>query len=138
MSQIKALIINPDSTWQVSLIDSGLKSLQTLVGGYIEAVTTDDGTTIFINEEGNLNGLAENPLATYLWWTLAPYMIGVDALVGTAVVLGPVDNEGDETGVTPDTLKVFADVALGEVGMRLAQESIEAAEKYLATTKNGS
>jgi len=137
MSQLKAIIINPDSTWQVNLIESGLNSLQTLVGGYIEAVSTDDGTTIFINEEGKLDGLADNPLATALWWTLAPHMTGMDYLVGTAVVLGPVDDEGDETGVTSDTIKAFADVAIGEVGMRLAQESLKAAEKYLTTNTTG-
>lgn len=138
MAQLKALVINPDATWSVGPIETGLKGLQDLVGGYIEAVGTEDGTSIFINEEGKLEGLEFNPLATALWWHLAPHMIGVDTLVGTAVVLGPVDSEGDETGVTPDTLKVFADVALGEVGMRLAQESLAAAEKVSLNQHNRS
>ena len=106
---IQAIVINPDATFTVGPIDASLKGLQGIVGGYIEAVTTDD-TTIFINEEGKLTGQEFNPLATLLWWQLAPHMRGVDVLVGPAVVLGPVDGNGNETAVTKDTVDVFSSI----------------------------
>ena len=108
---IQAIVINPDATFTVGPIDASLKGLQGIVGGYIEAVTTDD-TTIFINEEGKLTGQEFNPLAPLLWWQLAPHMRGVDVLVGPAVVLGPVDGNGNETAVTKDTVYVFSSILL--------------------------
>ena len=38
-----------------------LTELQELVGGYIEAVHLKNGNTLFINEEGFLHNLPENP-----------------------------------------------------------------------------
>lgn len=111
---INAIVIYPDSTFTVGPTDASLKGLQTIVGGYIEAVNAKD-TTMFVNEEGKLNGSEFNPLATALWWTLAPYMTGVDALFGPVVVLGPVDANGDETAVSADTLNVLADVLFGTI-----------------------
>ena len=106
---IKALTIRTDGTFSAGTIDGKLKSLQTIVGGYIESVGSRD-VTIFINEEGKLEGLPINHLATVLWWVVCPHMAGQDVLLGDVVVLGPVDANGDETSVTEDTLWVLAEV----------------------------
>lgn len=40
-----------------------LEELQRYVGGYIEALPMRDGTIMWLNEEGKLNGLPYNPVA---------------------------------------------------------------------------
>lgn len=45
---------------EVALIENSLKMLQSLVGGYIEAVTLDEGIVAICNEEGVLMGLPYN------------------------------------------------------------------------------
>lgn len=44
--------------------DFSLEELQTVVGGYIEIVYLDDGEIMVVNEEGKLNGLSVNGVAT--------------------------------------------------------------------------
>lgn len=44
-----------------------LKSLQMMVGGYIEILNTKDGRKMVVNEEGKLNGSGPNLKATELW-----------------------------------------------------------------------
>ena len=87
-------------------IDGSLKSFQGLVGGYIEAVRTNiAGCDAYINDEGKLNGLPLNILASHI----CPLTHG-DYIVGTMVLVGPPDNNGDETdvdeGVMEDLLAI--------------------------------
>lgn len=66
----------------LSLSDLSLASLQLAVGGYIEAVTTHDNCTMYINEEGKRQGLPVNRAAT------SRYRHGrYDSIVGDVVVL---------------------------------------------------
>jgi hypothetical protein len=44
-----------------------LKEAQTLVGGYVEMVTLNDGSQLLVNEEGLLRQLSLNEEATRLW-----------------------------------------------------------------------
>lgn len=84
MASYRALLIpveGPVQELELSNEDGeGLKQLQELVGGYIEAVDPPEElqlgtTTCYINEEGKLEGLAPNMRATDfmvpgvgLWW----------------------------------------------------------------------
>lgn len=70
------------------------------VGGYIEAVflpashTILPSQTMYINEEGKLNGLPRNHRATALTrGILSPS----DFVVGDVVIAGPPDSEGEDT-----------------------------------------
>lgn len=109
----RAIVIRPDDTFTVDEIDVSLSSLQALVGGYIEAAMSNERGTIFCNEEGKLEGLPVNRLATWLWRSLAPGQYA-DSLVGTVVVLGPVDSSGDETDVTEYALKAFSHLGVSK------------------------
>lgn len=74
-----------------------LAFLQGIVGGYIEAVTvTENGYTLFVNEEGALRGLPVNEVATGLART---------PVVGDAVLAGP-ELDGETTSVDLDAVGV--------------------------------
>lgn len=66
-------------------------ALQHLVGGYLEGVygETDDAqrVTLYINEEGRIRNLPNNPTASLLWTWLDGASAGQD-LVGTVVAVG--------------------------------------------------
>jgi len=94
----EALIYRPDGRQPerrdltTSNPESLLPMLQTLVGGDIEAVpmwvSLPDGRACvaFCNEEGKLDELPFNPLATAAWYRAARQPMG-DELVGTVVVV---------------------------------------------------
>lgn len=63
-----------------------LELLQGYVNGYIELVYIGEEKEMYINEEGKLNGLAFNPLASQLFWEQHPHLQGHDFIVGTAVI----------------------------------------------------
>lgn len=102
---LKAIVIEPGCDPEVVEMDTSLKSMQKAVGGWLEAVYgyDDDGDMVaafFCNEEGKLLGLPVNVAATHLWHGMSQYAIS-DMLCGPVVVLGPPDENGDETSV-PD------------------------------------
>jgi len=79
-----------------------LALLQKAVGGYIEAVeVTEDGHTLYLNDEGKMNGLPVNETATRMTrGILSPF----DLIMGDAVLVGPVDDEGESTTVDLTTI----------------------------------
>lgn len=85
----------------VDIPDSGsgeLRELQRLVGGWIEYVPTEQDVTLYCNEEGKIEGLPFNVIATQVFGDLLqPH----DYLAGDIVALGPIDSEGDTTGIDP-------------------------------------
>ena len=88
-----------------------LALLQKTVGGYIEAVTvTEDGHTLYLNDEGKMNGLPVNETATRMTrGILSPY----DLIMGDTVLVGPVDDEGESTTVDIDTIEQRFALELG-------------------------
>lgn len=105
MTTIDVVTIGIDGSLTSETIDNGCTPLQERVGGYIEAVSSDDDqVTLWINEEGKLMGLPVNELGTTLWHVLSPGMAGVDVLCGPVVVSGGTDPEGDTLSI-PDGLR---------------------------------
>lgn len=101
------LIVKTDGSIHRFVYD-GLSSLQDAVQGYIEAISLDD-FTIFVNEEGKLNDLPVNPVAT-LFWKIELKKSGFklnDVICGDAVILGGCDDEGETLGLTDSQLKLF-------------------------------
>ena len=93
---MNAYVMNPGSAeWRAVSVNT-LKDMQALVGGYIEAVAVDpeDRFSIYVNEEGKLDGL--EPCAVWMVDGV-PY----DVLVGPIVLRGPVDADGDDTIAYP-------------------------------------
>lgn len=88
---------------------ASLEELQGAVGGYIEAVGLPDGSTMFLNEEGKLNGLPVNEVAT----ALAREMIQKDDwIAGDVALVGPTDDEGESTSLPPQVLQGVAVIAM--------------------------
>lgn len=106
---IQALIIRPDTSHSVEIIEQDIATLQELVGGYIEAVTTEHAV-LWLNEEGKIHGMPINRMATYLWWKLQPEMEGRDHMRGCVLVTGLADPDGDCTPVEPDLLRLYGEM----------------------------
>lgn len=88
---VRAVLVRPSGEHTYTDIardtDSGLSALQQIVGGNIELVPLDGSAYIYVNEEGLLDGLPVNELATRALLELRPAMAGT-FLVGDAVFLG--------------------------------------------------
>lgn len=97
-----ALRIDPDGTVTV-LPDASYESIRDGVGGWIEAAPTDESLTLWVNEEGKINGLPLNPLGHALWGEVDIYgcIAAGDWLAGPCVITGPPDDDGNSTAV-PD------------------------------------
>ncbi len=92
---MKVIIIEPMKKPVVREIESGLESLQKIVGGCIEVVYPfNDPVGLICNEEGKLNRL---PLNRALYHEGKIY----DILVGTIIVAGLTE---DDFGDLPDEL----------------------------------
>lgn len=61
-----------------------LEEMQAIVGGYVEQVWLDENTTMFLNEEGKLEGLPFNIEATKVF--LSHYPESNDFIVGDVLV----------------------------------------------------
>ena len=79
---------------------SQLAVLQDAVGGYIEAVDLADNLTMWVNEEGKLNGLPINPMATMLW---EKHFGFTDVIVGDVIFTGGTGSEGETLGLSEET-----------------------------------
>lgn len=103
MATMKTVIVDPDGTVREAEIENNLASFQAVVGGYIEAVC-GNVATIYVNEEGLLQSLPFNPLATLF----AQRILGAPVhLVGTALIVGPPDGDGGDTDVRPTVVDYF-------------------------------
>jgi Domain of unknown function (DUF3846) len=79
---------------------ASLRFMQGIVGGYIEHLGMPDGKLdVWLNEEGKLEGLPINDVATNLLWQWDPRFRGQDVLVGNVVLTG---NKGPETWDVPE------------------------------------
>ena len=83
-----------------------------VVHGYIEAVYLD-GATVFVNEEGKLQGLPKNMAATDLAHAHAA-IYADDYIAGNMLIVGNSDDEGEMTSLTTEwinnNLKEIANV----------------------------
>lgn len=78
--------------------NTGLKSMQEAVGGYIEHVTINHEVSMFVNEEGRLNNLPINHFATLVYGSAHKTR---ETIHGDVVFTGATNEEGNETDV-PD------------------------------------
>lgn len=63
---IRALIIQPDNTYEVREIEQDISTFYGIVCGQPELFSTEDCT--FWYKRGQLPGMSLNSMATYLWW----------------------------------------------------------------------
>lgn len=109
---MKAIIIKADCTISRQNLQS-LEDMQSVVGGYIEAVNLDLFGTLFCNENFIAENMPTNILASYLHHSLAAMFGNVSRLMlcGDTFVVGPTDDEGDETDITEHTIGVISALA---------------------------
>lgn len=74
--KITVLIVKPRKAPIVAEIETGLKSYQNIVGGYIEEVQISQNATLICNEEGKINGLDPNRI------------VNEDMICGTFIIAG--------------------------------------------------
>lgn len=88
---------------EVSTLDmttDSLQTLQTAVGGWVQAIDLSADMTVWCNEEGKLIGLPHNPYAQHLWDQA--FGAQTDYLVGDIVLTGGTDEEGMTLGLTAE------------------------------------
>lgn len=93
---MQTLHVLTDSSFNKDIHDPNLENLQEAVGGLIQAVDLSSNLTMWCNEEGKLNGLPVNPVATAMW---TRYFGETDVIVGNVVFTGGSDEEGETTGL---------------------------------------
>lgn len=84
------LVITPEGEVTKRDIEGDLASMQEIVGGLIQPIDVLPDCTVWVNEEGIVNGLPFNPVATF--WTRMWHDV---TLFGTAFMTGGVDEEGN-------------------------------------------
>lgn len=85
MERVNVIVKDPGEPPRMETIDNTLEALQTLVGGWLEAIPTPDPTTaVYVNEEGRLDELEAN----------------VGGLVGPILVTGLDPESGDTVDLT--------------------------------------
>ena len=85
-----------DCSFNSSIEDTELETLQDAVGGLIQAVDLTPSLTMWCNEEGKLIGLPVNPVATAMW---TRYFGETDVIVGNVVFTGGCDEDGNTTSL---------------------------------------
>ena len=98
-----AIKLNTDGVAvEVSLAEQGsqLKQLQEAVEGLVEAVDLSPTLTMWCNEEGKLNGLPFNSLATDLW---EESFGRTDLIKGNVIFTGGTGEEGETLGLNEET-----------------------------------
>lgn len=90
----------------VEFTDESLYTVATdVVGGYIELVSINTPVghlDMYLNEEGKLDGLPINALATSI------ANLPGDIIVGDVIIVGDTDDEGNNKGLTPEQVKYFS------------------------------
>ncbi len=96
-----AIQIKTDGT--VTVLDmtaDSLQTLQTAVGGWVQAIDLTADMTMWCNEEGKLVGLPHNPYAQHMWDKA--FGAQTDYIVGDIVLTGGADDEGMTLGLTAE------------------------------------
>jgi hypothetical protein len=95
---------------QQHLEKSDLDAYRQIVGGNLEVTTlVSPPASLYVNEEGKLNGLAFNHRATALLWVHNSAYRDRDVLVGPAFILGPPDRRGDDTSAPEYLVELLFD-----------------------------
>lgn len=105
----QAVIINTDGTKSVVEFEVGnsYNLIKNAVGGYIQVVPLHKANAdLWVNEEGKLDNLPQNPIGTSLWVDEYGH---TDVIVGNIIITGGTDEMGDTLGLTPEQVSKFMD-----------------------------
>ena len=108
---MKVLVITTKGEYEEREIDNNLKTLQDIVGGYIEYVDiSQDGLQMIINEEGKILDLEYNLGATLLYNTTHLYN---DMILGNAIIVN-TDDEGENKSITKEDIDTVKELIVRE------------------------
>lgn len=96
----------------VNNFEHSLDNLQAVVGGYIEAVRVDDSITIWVNEEGKLQGLAPN------FMLLDSSNRAYDLIAGNVIITG-TDEEGNSVSLTDSEIEIVKSKFLDKITFKM-------------------
>jgi hypothetical protein len=105
-SDVQALIIRPDKTYEVFQLDDKSSTYRALIRN-TDATFEVANVTIWCSNEP---GLPFNPTASFLWWKLEPAIAELEHLDGTIIVTGRPDEAGRATDLPADVLDTFRDL----------------------------
>jgi len=93
---------------QQQLNEHDLDAYRQLVGGHLEVINLDrPPASLYFNEEGKLLELPVNIRATTILWAHHSAFRGKDAIMGPALIVGPVDRHGDDQTAPPDLIDLL-------------------------------
>lgn len=103
----KGFIVRTDFTTEYIDFD-GLKDIQRVVDGFIEAIYFGDKPYFcYANEEAKIIGLPTNELATSLWYDSGQRILLGDYIGGDVVFFGGVDDNGNDVDIPADFAEVL-------------------------------
>lgn len=98
--ELHGIILEPDGEFSEIQIDNSLQTLWRIVGGYVERLPLRGDADMFFNEDGARLTLPPNPTAQLLSKNHGKYPVN-GTIVGTVLILGGVDSQGNSANV-PD------------------------------------
>lgn len=108
---MKVLVITTKGEYEEREIDNNLKTLQDIVGGYIQYVDiSQDGLQMIVNEEGKILDLEYNLGATLLFNTTHLYN---DMILGNAIIVN-TDDEGENKSITKEDIDTVKELIVRE------------------------
>ncbi|MDA1509610.1 DUF3846 domain-containing protein [Bacillus cereus] len=99
---IRVVIVETGSP-EIKIIEAwehSLENLQQFVGGYIEPIRIDESITMWLNEEGKMQGLEPNFVLVNKGVTVA------DTVVGNVLIAG-TDREGNTISLTDKEIEIL-------------------------------
>ena len=111
MSKMReALIIQPDGEVTLAHIETDYPGInRALEAQWIEAIYAADHS-FFLDEEGKLAQRPQNPVAEAIYKGLGGALRADDFLVGPVLILGPPDQDGDSTDVSPELVALIHEI----------------------------
>ena len=90
---------------ELDITADSLTTMQTAVGGWVQAIDIATDMTMWCNEEGKLIGLPHNPYAQFMWDKA--FGAHTDYIVGDVVLTGGTDSEGYTLGLTDEQVQII-------------------------------
>lgn len=112
----QALVVEPDGA-MYRLYSLDYEAISGAVGGFIQLAPASNfpgKVTLYINEEGKRLGMEHNPYATQIVGT--DNLLPGDHIVGPMWIGGPVNDEGEETPLSEETLTEISNFVIEHGG----------------------
>ncbi|WP_189159270.1 DUF3846 domain-containing protein [Lentzea pudingi] len=114
---VPADLSEPIRLEQLDKHDAG--AFRRIVGGRLEAVQlTDPAAGVYFNDEGKLQELPINHRLTMLLWMHNKLFRGEDVIMGSGLIVGPPDPEGDDQDAPAELVELLFNTAAYRVQAR--------------------